>query len=246
MSIPPSRKSGLTTSAIGQAAPLHIQVYDHIWQALMAGELPEGTRLKDTVWAERLGVSRTPVREAFRKLMQDGALDPLDSVGFCVHAFTPEEITGLYACRASLEALAAEEAAARRSSELVANLKANVADAEAALDRGDIDALQRLNGAFHSILLDVSRNRHLRRLVGQTERSVHMARQQVLQRAAKDDVRREDYLRGLKAVLAHHRALIEAIASGDAARAEATMRDHLLCTAQDMTMLFNVNIACAA
>jgi DNA-binding GntR family transcriptional regulator len=244
MSIPLPQKPDVP--AVGQAAPLHIQVYDHIWQALMAGELPAGTRLKDGVWAERLGVSRTPVREAFRKLMQDGALDPLGSVGFCVHAFTPEEVTGLYACRAALEALIAEEAAALCSDELVARLAANTADAEATLDRGDLGALQRLNGEFHAILVDVSRNRHLRRLIEQTERSVHMARRQVLQRATTDALRNEDYLRGLKSVLVHHRALIEAIASGDAARAGATMRDHLLCTAHDMTLLLAVNVACAA
>jgi DNA-binding GntR family transcriptional regulator len=246
MSIPISGKLDTSSSAIGQAAPLHIQVYDHIWQALMTGELPAGTRLKDGVWAELLGVSRTPVREAFRKLMQDGALDPLDSVGFCVHAFTPEEVTGLYACRAALEALVAEEAAALRSDELVSRLTMNTDAAETALGRGDIEALQRLNGEFHAILLNVSRNPHLHRLVEQTERSVHMARQQVLQRAAADAVRREDYLRGLQTVLTHHRALIEAIAAGDVTRAAATMRDHLLCTAQDMTLMLAVNVACAA
>jgi DNA-binding GntR family transcriptional regulator len=178
--------------------------------------------------------------------MQDGALDPLDSVGFCVHAFSPEEITGLYACRAALEALVAGEAAALHSDKLVAKLKANTAAARKALSRGDADTLQQLNGEFHSILLDVSSNRHLRRLLEQTERSVHMARRQVLQRAAADAPRREDYLRGLKAVLSHHQALIEAIASGDTARAAATMREHLLCTAQDMTLLLAVNVACAA
>jgi DNA-binding FadR family transcriptional regulator len=73
-----------------------------------------------------------------------------------------------------------------------------------------------------------------------------MARQQVMQRAATDALRREDYLRGLRGVLAHHRALVEAIASGDGAKAAATMRDHLLCTAQDMTLLLAVNVACAA
>src|ERR1700757_2835973 len=125
MSIPLSGKLDTSSSAIGQAAPLYIQIYDHIWQALMAGELPAGTRLKDGVWGELLGVSRTPVREAFRKLMQDGALDPLDSVGFCVHAFTPEEVTGLYACRAALEALVAEEAAALSSDELISRLTMN-------------------------------------------------------------------------------------------------------------------------
>jgi DNA-binding GntR family transcriptional regulator len=246
MSIPARGKSNNSASVVSQAAPLHIQVYDHLWQALMAGELPAGTRLKDGTWAEKLGVSRTPVREAFRKLMQDGAIDPLDSVGFCVHAFTPEEIIGLYDCRAALEALVAQDAAALCNDALRARLRTNIADAEAALERCDVEALQRLNGEFHSILLDVSQNRHLRRLVEQTERSVRMARQQVLKRATSDALRRDDYMRGLHAVLNHHRALADAIASGDAAKASATMRDHLLCTAQDMTLVLAVNVACAA
>ena len=246
MSIAQSGKIDISSPVVGQAAPLHIQVYDHIWRELRSGELPAGTRLKDGIWAERLGVSRTPVREAFRKLMQDGAIDPLDSVGFRVHAFTSDEITGLYSCRAALEALVAEEAAANCNDELLSQLTTNTTDAETALGRGDIDALQGLNGEFHAILLKVSLNRHLCRLVEQTERSAHMARQQVLQRAASDAVRRDDYLRGLQAVLNHHRALVEAIAAGDTAMASATMRDHLLCTAQDMTPLLAVNVACAA
>src|ERR1700722_7323913 len=101
---------GTNPRLVGHGDPLHLQVYDHIWTALMAGELPPGTRLKDGDWAQRLGVSRTPVREAFRKLVQDGALDPLESVGFSVHVFTAREVAGLYHCRGALERLVAEEA----------------------------------------------------------------------------------------------------------------------------------------
>jgi DNA-binding GntR family transcriptional regulator len=239
-------KLDVSPSIVGQAAPLHVQVYDHIWQVLMTGELPAGARLKDGTWAERLGVSRTPVREAFRKLMQDGAIDPLDSVGFCVHSFTAEEVIGLYRCRAALEGLVAEEAAVRRDAELLSQLAVNIGAADAALQQSDVEALQRLNGEFHALLLKVCRNRHLSRLVEQTERSVRMARQQVMQRASSDTVRREDYLRSLRAVLDHHRVLAEAIAAGDVARAAATMREHLLGTARDMTSMLAVEVACAA
>lgn len=231
--------SALTAASrpIGQGAPLHAQVYDHLWEVLIAGELPAGTRLKDTGWATRLGVSRTPVREAFRKLLQDGALDPLESVGFRVHSFTPAEIAGLYRCRAALEALVAEEAAADRSPALLSELAANIQAAQQALDAADLDALQRLNGEFHLILLDASRNRHLRRLLEQTGRTVRMARRQVLSRAASDASLREDYQRGLALVLDDHRALFEAVKAGDAAQAAAVMQRHLLATAQDMTLL---------
>jgi DNA-binding GntR family transcriptional regulator len=222
---------------IGQSSPLHAQVYEHLWGALIDGELAPGARLKDGDWATRLGVSRTPVREALRKLVQDGALDPQDSVGFRVHTFTSGEVLGLYRCRAALEALVAEEAAADRSPALLSGLTANIAAAQDALDAGDLDTLQRLNGEFHLILLDASRNRHLRRLLEQTGRSVRMARGQVLRRAAADAVLREDYRRSLQPVVDDHRALHAAVAAGDAARAASIMHNHLLETARDMTLL---------
>jgi DNA-binding GntR family transcriptional regulator len=226
---------------VGQNAPLHSQVYEHLWAALIAGELPPGTRLKDGTWATRLGVSRTPVREAFRKLVQDGALDPQDSVGFRVHAFTSAEVFGLYRCRAALESLVAEEAAVDRSPGLLWELAANIAAAQHALNGGDLDALQRINGAFHLLLLDASNNRHLRRLLEQTGRSVRMARGQLLRRATADDVLREDYRRSLQPVVDDHRALYEAVAAGDAARAATVMHNHLLETARDMTRLLRTN-----
>jgi GntR family transcriptional regulator of vanillate catabolism len=226
-----------STRLIGHGVPLHSQVYDHLWDALTAGELPAGTRLKDTDWATRLGVSRTPVREAFRKLVQDGALDPLESVGFRVHSFTPAEIAGLYRCRAALEALVAEEAAVDGSPALLSELAANIAAAEHGLDSVDLDTLQRVNGEFHLILLDASRNRHLRRLLEQTGRTVRMARRQVLLHAASDEALRNDYRRSLALVVDDHRALYEAVAVGDAPGAAVMMQRHLLATAQDMTLL---------
>jgi DNA-binding GntR family transcriptional regulator len=229
----------IATRPIGQSAPLHSQVYEHLWAALIDGELAPGTRLKDGAWATRLGVSRTPVREAFRKLVQDGALDPQDSVGFRVHAFSAGEVLGLYRCRAALEALVAEEAAADRSPALLSELAANIAAAQHALDAADLDALQRLNGEFHLVLLDASRNRHLRRLLEQTGRSVRMARGQVMRRAAADAALREDYRRSLQPVVDDHRTLHAAVAAGDAARAAALMHTHLMETARDMTLLLH-------
>jgi DNA-binding GntR family transcriptional regulator len=224
---------------IGQGDPLYIQVYERIWAALTAGELPAGTRLKDGEWAARLGVSRTPVREAFRKLMQEGVIDPLDSVGFRVHAFTPDEVIGLYRCRAALEALVAEEAATDHSPGLLSELAANLTAAEHALDKGDIERLQRLNSDFHTILLGASRNRHLRRLVEQTGRSVRMARRQVLRNANANATRREDYRRSLQPVLVDHRAIYEAVAAGNVTLAASMMRDHLLDTVHDMAAMLN-------
>ncbi len=233
--LPAGAETG-AAAPIALSEPLYSQAYDRIWAALIAGDLQAGARLKDGEWAERLGISRTPVREAFRKLMQDGAIDPLSSVGFRVHEFTADEILGLYRCRAALEAVVAEEAAAERSPTLLDALAENIEAAEHALHIDDLEALQRLNSAFHRILLETGGNPHLRRLLEQTGRSVQMARRQVLRRANEGSECKADYRRSLQAVLDDHRALLKAVASGDTALAGSMMRDHLMDTARDMAV----------
>jgi DNA-binding GntR family transcriptional regulator len=223
--------------AFGRAEPLHARTYDLLWQRLEDGGLPAGARLKDTDWAARLGVSRTPVREAFRKLAHDGALDPLGAGGHGVHRFAASEVAELYRCRAALEALAAEEAARRGGAALAATLLVNLSHAAEALGGGDLEALQGLNGAFHDAILEAAGSPHLRRLLEGTRRLVRMARRQLLVQALADQTPREAYRAGLARVLDDHAALQRAFADGDGARAGAVMRGHLLATARDMGVL---------
>jgi len=220
--------------AFGRVEPLHARTYDLLCQRLENGDPPAGARLKDTEWAIRLGVSRTPVREAFRKLAHDGMLDPLGAGGYQVHRFAASEIAELYRCRAALEALAAEEAARRGGPALAEALAFNVAEAAKALRNGDLEALQGLNSAFHDTVLDAAGSPYVRRLLGQTRRLVRMARRQLLVQAMTDQAPREEYRAGLARVLEDHVALQRAIAEGDGARAGALMRGHLLATAHDM------------
>jgi len=201
----------------------------------MSGELAAGQRLKDSEWSVRLGVSRTPVREAFRKLAHDGAVDALETVGYKVHAFSAPEVAGLYRCRAALEALVAEEVASEPDPDLLARLAATIEAAE--LEADDFAALQRLNGEFHFILVNASHNPHLRRLLDQTGRIVRMARRQVMMRAGSDDALRGGYRESLELVVSDHRALLAAFVAGDVALSATLMRCHLLATAQRMSAL---------
>jgi DNA-binding GntR family transcriptional regulator len=226
-------------AAIDRAEPLHARTYDVLWQRLEDGELPAGARLRDTDWATRLGVSRTPVREALRKLAHDGVLDPLGPGGYEVHRFSAAEVGELYRCRAALEALAAEEAARRNGAALAEALARNVAEAAEALARDDLEVLQRLNGAFHDAVLDAAATPYLQRLLEQTRRLVRVARRQLLAQALADRAPRGAYREGLVRVLDDHRALQHAIAEGDGARAGALMRGHLLATARDMGALLD-------
>lgn len=232
--MPSALSEALGDQAFDRADPLHMRAYDLLWQRLEAGELAAGMRLKDTDWANRLGVSRTPVREALRKLAHDGALDPLGAGGYQVHLFTAAEVGDLYRCRSVLEALAAEEAGRLGGARLAARLAAIIDTAAAALERDGLAALQGLNSSFHDVMLTAAASPYLGRLLDQARRLARMARRQLLAQAIGEAAPRAEYRAGLARVLEDHRALQRAFAEGDAARAGMLMRTHLLDTARAM------------
>jgi GntR family transcriptional regulator, vanillate catabolism transcriptional regulator len=219
------------------AEPLHAQVYERLWDQLISGQLKAGERLKDTECAAQLGVSRTPVREALRKLAHDGALDPQGAGGYRVHVFSAEEIGEVYRCRAALEALVVEEVSSDFDDALGRVLAKNLDQAQVALDEDDFESLQRLNGEFHSVLLQHCRNSHLRRLLDQTRRIVQMARRQVLALTSENSAPIESYRQSLISVLEDHRQIYSVMSKREGQRAALLMRGHLLTTARDMMSL---------
>ncbi|MQA98290.1 MAG: FCD domain-containing protein [Streptosporangiales bacterium] len=90
------------------------EVYERLRQEIQRGELPPGTALREIPLAERYGVSRTPVREALRRLEHDRLLEAGDR-GLRVRTPSPEEVVQVYDARILLEGAAAEQAAQKRS-----------------------------------------------------------------------------------------------------------------------------------
>jgi DNA-binding GntR family transcriptional regulator len=219
------------------AEPLHAQAYGLLWDQLISGQLKAGQRLKDTECAEELGVSRTPVREALRKLAHDGALDPQGAGGYRVHIFPPEEISEVYRCRAALEVLVVEEVSSDFNDALGRILAKTLDETQVALNGDDFESLLRLNGQFHLAILQHCRNSHLRRLLDQTRRIVQMARRQVLARASENSAPIGSYRQSLISVLDDHRQIYSAMSEGKSQRAAVLMRGHLLTTARDMMSL---------
>ena len=93
------------------------QVYDHLIAQISSGTLPPGNRVKDSEWSTRLGISRTPVREAMRKLSQEGLLKALPAGGYEVRRLAADDLENLYRCRAGLEFAATHEATAAATAE---------------------------------------------------------------------------------------------------------------------------------
>ncbi|MDT3438218.1 MULTISPECIES: GntR family transcriptional regulator [unclassified Pseudofrankia] len=148
--------------SIGEShRPLRDTVLDELRGRILDRRLPPGTRLTETFTSELLGVSRLPVREAFRRLESEGLVEALPRRGVRVVERPVHELATIHEIRVNLELMAVRRAAARHDAETVAALERLLADGAAAAADGDRAALERLNGEFHDVLARGSGSRVL-------------------------------------------------------------------------------------
>jgi len=194
--------------------PLRSMVRDELRRLVITGELAPGTRIVEDRLAERLGVSRNPVREALQALAGEGFVELLPRRGAVVAQLTAEEAEDLFDVRSVLEPLAARLAARRADAEGVARLRAVLASARQATDEQDLDLLASYNTDFHSLVVELSGNDYLGLLVAPMARRVQWVfRTSAATRAPHSWTEHED--------------LLKAIACGDEDLAEAVARAHV-------------------
>lgn len=199
-----------------------------IREMILSGELPAGARISELAVVERVGASRTPVRAALARLCEEGLLDSIASRGYAVRAFSEAEIRDAIEVRGTLEGLAARFAAERGvSGAEFEQLRACTDEIDTVLVSSDnaFDSFTRyvaLNDHFHRLLIDIARSDVLRR---QLERAVSLPFA-----SPSGFVMAQATLPAAREVLivaqAQHRAVVEAIAERQGARAEALMREH--------------------
>lgn len=193
------------------------RAYLTLRQEILDGSLAPGTVLGEAEQAARLGLSRTPAREAFARLAADGLLEP-SGRGLVVAALTPDGIRELYELREALEARAAALAAERRSSGVFESLADRFARAPELLDGGadGIAAYYELAGELDAAIDRAVGNPYFTQSLRNVR--LHSAR---ARRLASEHPER------LAAAAAEHGLIADAIADGDAALAEAATHVHL-------------------
>lgn len=187
--------------------------YRQLLEEVRAGRLGPGTRLRETELAARLGISRTPVREAIRQLEADGLVVHLPRQGATVRSLDYAEVIELYEMRAVLEGTAARLAARAASEIELAELAALNADLASA-PPGPV--ARELNRQFHRTLLDAARNRFLVKAVSALQKTLL-----ILGSSTLTDPDR------VTASLSEHATVLAALQARDGATAEAAMRAHI-------------------
>lgn len=187
--------------------------YMLILEAIDNGIYRPGDRLVESELAERLGVSRTPVREALQRLETQSML-ARDGRSLIVASLDHNQLAELYVVRAELEALAARLAAKHAAPEEIRVLRDMVAEDRTHIS--DPEALSRANRRFHKQIHLASHNRYL---VQQLE-LVHRSMALLATTSLAVDGRGET-------ALAEHQAIVDAISAGDADAAQAALRVHI-------------------
>lgn len=198
-----------------QSKPLGDAVYDTLREAITTGVLRESERISGNSLAATLRASRTPIREALRRLESERLVAAVPG-GFVVTRLMPEDIEEIYTLRVALEGCAASLAARYRTPSdlmLLETIHQAFCEAEQA---GDVQTLARLNTRFHDAIGAAAKSGRLSEMVRLLQESVRRLGRTTLESAE----RRQQSL-------VEHGQLLAAIRDGDAQRAEAVARAHM-------------------
>lgn len=188
------------------------QVARHIRGEIVSGTLRPDSRLVEQDLADRLGVSRVPVREALRRLETEGFITRLPRRGVVVASMTQEDLDDLFDVREVLEVQAVRLATQRARPEEIQELGDIVARCRVALEEGDSEEFAALNGAFHDLIIEMAHNRVLSSLLA----PLHGRLQWILRQ--NDDP---------ELVCREHEQLFEAIAGGKIRPAVKSATEHV-------------------
>jgi len=201
---------------------------------VLNGAFAASSRLPETQLAERIGISRTPLRQAMDRLVEEGLLERLPAGGCRVASFSMDDIIDAIEIRGVLEGTAARLAAERGPDPEAAEECRRVLDRldEAVFSPDGIDfaAYVRLNARFHELVATMSASRLVKREVEKAARLPLASPSAFLQ--GQELV--PDFRESLKHAQHQHRAIFEAILNREGARAEALAREHARLARQNL------------
>jgi len=155
----------LTFQPMMESRPIREIAYEVLKKAIITGEIPAGERIVETEYADRLHISRTPLREALRKLERDGLVEYVMRRGVVVRAFTIEDVKEIYTIRNALEMLTLPSIIENATAEDIAALREKLAVMDKLQEKDDVEALSPLAREFHTMLTSISQQKRILRVI---------------------------------------------------------------------------------
>lgn len=208
--------------------PLRDVVFNILRKAIITGEFAPGERLMEIALADRLGVSRTPVREAIRKLELEGLVVMIPRKGAEVARITEKDLRDVLDVRCALEELGASLAAGRITEDGKRDLKRALLAFERAVELGDFAEIADKDMDFHDVIFEIVDNPRLTTIVNNLRELIYRYRLEYVK-----DVNYHHTL------VNEHRQITEAIFDGEADKARSLMKAHIY--NQEITVIKNIN-----
>jgi phosphonate utilization transcriptional regulator len=211
------------TIALLRTASLASAAQQEIERLILSGDVPPGAKLTEAVMSERLGVSRGPIREAFRRLEEAGLLRQEKNRGVFVRDIALDEAGEIFDLRAVMDELAGRRLAQAITAEQARALRGIVERMEQAARADDADAYHLLNLEFHDRVVEYAGNRKMSSMYRKLVKELALARRRNLSEA-----------QALPHSAAEHRQILRAIASGDPEAAGRALYEHAESSKQRM------------
>jgi DNA-binding GntR family transcriptional regulator len=201
---------------VGKRKSLREEVYDSLKKSILHGKLKAGQRLIEENLAHQIGISRTPVREAFHKLERDDLVTRLPKGGFAVREFTKEDVEEIFGIRSALESYAAYLATFHIPPERISILEKKIEESERALENGDDEKVVQLHTEFHDLLYKSCKSKKLTDMINNFRDYFYRYRSALLHTKE-----------GFTYSLEGHRQMLEAMKNKNARLVERLVRKHL-------------------
>ena len=191
-----------------------------IEKMILQGGMPMGERLNENYFAEKFQVSRGPVREAFRALVEAGLVEFIPNRGVFIRQVSLDQAVAAYEVRAALFSMAGRLAATRRRKEEILKFRGLVHDMDDAIERRDSDLYYRLNLELHGAVMEAARNERLAATYQGLIKELHLFRAKNLGLG--------DHVDNARRSNVEHASMVEAIAAGDEMRSYQAHYDHVV------------------
>ncbi len=196
--------------------PLREMVYEELKMQILTGGIIPGTRMMEVELAEEMGVSRTPIREAIRKLEKEGLVTIEPRRGAYASMISTEDMVEILEVRQDLEGLAAQMAASRMTDKEMDELKKIAEKYNKAVAEGSMEEMIRHDTRFHRLIVDSCNNKILVHMIEQLQELVLRFRYIYY-----DNFKRAENMPE------EHREIVEGIKSGDEERARQAAEVHI-------------------
>jgi DNA-binding GntR family transcriptional regulator len=198
-------------------SPIREEVFTMLRQAILTGKLQPGDRLVERELAEQLGVSRTPVREALRKLELENLVTHIPRKGVVVSEISKRDVIEIFDIRASLEGLASNLAAQKATSEEIKKLNEMVQAMETAANNKDVDSLNEIHDQFHKQLIIIADSPRLKQMINSLSDYINRFTKAGYAIPGRSS-----------AAMQEHRELMESIEARDSLRAQSIAASHIM------------------